>query len=89
VCCTGKMTLAARPMTSVGTWIVGSTLRTSTSYHCRAMATAVAGLADMRWTCAYQRRKLSSPAMAGAIRSRSAPLPQVSRIAAAIWSMSA
>jgi hypothetical protein len=48
VCCAGKTTFAAWAMTSVGTLIAGSTPRTSTSNHCRAIAAAVAGLADIR-----------------------------------------
>ena len=43
-----EKTFPARAMISVGTLMAGSTLRTSTSYHCRAIAAAVAGLADIR-----------------------------------------
>ncbi len=42
------MALPALAMTRVGTLMAGRTLRTSASYHCRAIAAAVAGLADRR-----------------------------------------
>ena len=81
--------MPALAMTRVGTLMAGRMLRTSNSYHSRIIAAAVAGLADRRWICAYHRRKLSSAAAVGAIRSRSAPVPQLHRTASAIWSMSA
>ena len=71
-------------MTSVGTLMAGRTERTSMSNHCRAIAAAVAGLAAIRWICAYHRTKLSSPATVGLVRNRSAPVPQVLSTASAI-----
>jgi hypothetical protein len=73
----------------VGIVMAASALRTSISNHCRAIAAAVAGLADIRCICAYQLRKSASPALLGMVKSRSAPVPQWVKIVSATISVKA
>ena len=67
-------------MTSVGTWIVDNTFRTSTAKTSRAIVVLRPGLDPIRWYRAHHCRYRSSDDADVLKMSEIPPVPQVSRV---------